>query len=361
MTQPIVRTLVIEDDVSWQQILSEILTDVGLFVEVASNYEEALNILKLKPHRLAIVDLSLSGSDHHNFDGLRILEAVRQMDPGCQTILLTGYATVELAVSVLTEYGAFTFLRKENFQRTQFRELIRRALASAPAPEYSSTNVSGTGPNTSLKSESQKVSLENHVLVVEDDAGWRSILKELLEEDGHIVQLCSSFGEALGYIRREKFVLAVIDLSLTDKVKRKYSKSQEHLEGYELLAQTKVAGIPTIVVSGVASVNEIQFAYTQYSIFAYLEKQAFNRSSFQRLVAEALLTYQTVRPLDCLTVRERQVFDLLSRGMTNKEIADELIITTNTVKRHIRAIFEKLEVHNRSAVAAKAAGSLHQL
>ncbi len=58
--------------------------------------------------------------------------------------------------------------------------------------------------------------------------------------------------------------------------------------------------------------------------------------------------------LDCLTEREREVFDLLAKGMTNKEIADVLVITTNTVKRHLKAIFEKLGVHTRSAAAAKA-------
>jgi RNA polymerase sigma factor (sigma-70 family) len=55
-----------------------------------------------------------------------------------------------------------------------------------------------------------------------------------------------------------------------------------------------------------------------------------------------------------LTEREREVFDLLARGMTNKEIAEALVITTNTVKRHLKAIFEKLKVHTRSAAAAKA-------
>ena len=117
MTSPQIRALVVEDDASWQQILSEILSDSGLIVDVASNLEDAQRLLKAETHRLALVDLSLAGSDHHNSDGLRILEAARRVDPGCRTILLTGYATVELAVSVLVEYGAFSFLRKESFNR----------------------------------------------------------------------------------------------------------------------------------------------------------------------------------------------------------------------------------------------------
>jgi DNA-binding NarL/FixJ family response regulator len=42
--------------------------------------------------------------------------------------------------------------------------------------------------------------------------------------------------------------------------------------------------------------------------------------------------------------------------MTNKEIAEKLVITTNTVKRHLKSVFEKLDVHTRSAAAAKAVG-----
>jgi RNA polymerase sigma factor (sigma-70 family) len=354
MTAPSIRTIVIEDDASWQQILCEILIDMSLTVDVASNLEDALKILKSEPHRLAIVDLSLEGGDHHNYDGLRILEAIRRLDPVCQTILLTGFATVELAVSVLTEYGAFTFLRKENFHRSHFRDLVSRALASSLTVDNSAGKPSVPISSSSLEIGKEMESRENQILVVEDDAGWRSILSELLRDAGHVVRLCASFGEALGYIRREKFILAVIDLSLTEEVVWEQNSSKEHLEGYDLLAQTKAAGIPTIVVSGVASVKEIQRAYTQHSIFAYLEKQAFDRNIFRRLIEEVCLPRQIVSELDSLTEREREIFDLLAKGMTNKQIADALVITTNTVKRHLKAIFTKLEVHTRSAAAAKA-------
>jgi DNA-binding NarL/FixJ family response regulator len=126
------------------------------------------------------------------------------------------------------------------------------------------------------------------------------------------------------------------------------------MDGYRLLASTRAAGIPTIVVSGTAGPPDIERAYAEHGIFAYLEKQAFDRRAFLCTVAETQTACRPGSELDCLTDREREVLELLARGMTNKEIAEALVITTNTVKRHLKAIFEKLEIHTRSAAAAKA-------
>jgi GAF domain-containing protein len=54
-----------------------------------------------------------------------------------------------------------------------------------------------------------------------------------------------------------------------------------------------------------------------------------------------------------LSPREREVFDLMVAGLSNKAIAQTLIISPNTVKRHLRAIFEKLEVNSRAAAVAR--------
>jgi LuxR family maltose regulon positive regulatory protein len=52
-------------------------------------------------------------------------------------------------------------------------------------------------------------------------------------------------------------------------------------------------------------------------------------------------------PAEPLTGRELQVLQLLARGASNQQIAHELVIVIDTVKRHISHIFSKLGVKNR--------------
>ncbi len=53
-----------------------------------------------------------------------------------------------------------------------------------------------------------------------------------------------------------------------------------------------------------------------------------------------------------LTRREREVVDLISAGMSNKEIAQKLHIATYTVKSHVHNVLEKLELSTRLQIAA---------
>jgi two-component system NarL family response regulator len=52
-----------------------------------------------------------------------------------------------------------------------------------------------------------------------------------------------------------------------------------------------------------------------------------------------------------LTDRELEVLRLVAKGMSNKEIAGELVIAENTVKNHVRNILEKLELRTRMEAA----------
>jgi DNA-binding NarL/FixJ family response regulator len=56
-----------------------------------------------------------------------------------------------------------------------------------------------------------------------------------------------------------------------------------------------------------------------------------------------------------LSSRQRQIFDLIVVGTSNKEIAQRLGLSEGTVKIHIAKLFRKLGVHRRGAVALAAA------
>jgi DNA-binding NarL/FixJ family response regulator len=51
-----------------------------------------------------------------------------------------------------------------------------------------------------------------------------------------------------------------------------------------------------------------------------------------------------------LTQREREIVDLIPRGLSNKEVARQLNLQEGTVKVHLHNIYTKLEVSNRTAL-----------
>lgn len=59
-------------------------------------------------------------------------------------------------------------------------------------------------------------------------------------------------------------------------------------------------------------------------------------------------------PAEGLTGREVEVLGLIATGVTNREIARELVISEKTVARHIANIFEKIGASSRAAATAYA-------
>ena len=89
-------------------------------------------------------------------------------------------------------------------------------------------------------------------------------------------------------------------------------------------------------------------------------ERAAARGCFERLGAvdalRALDHAAQATPVDThgLSPREREVLELVARGMTNRDIAGELFLSEKTVARHLSNIFTKLGVSSRSAATAYA-------
>lgn len=85
------------------------------------------------------------------------------------------------------------------------------------------------------------------------------------------------------------------------------------------------------------------------------------RALIQRHVLPAASTPAYTPPgLDQLTEREREVLQLVARGLSNQEIADHLVISPHTAKTHVNRIMTKLYAHDRAqlVIAAYESGLL---
>ena len=83
----------------------------------------------------------------------------------------------------------------------------------------------------------------------------------------------------------------------------------------------------------------------------YEQHGLFVEAASQTLAAPVLHPHKLVRPF---TSREHEVLQLLLHGASNREIADNLVLSMNTVKKHVLNIRRKLNVRTRAQVIAKA-------
>ncbi len=92
-----------------------------------------------------------------------------------------------------------------------------------------------------------------------------------------------------------------------------------------------------------------------------LESVARGDAVFGPAVASRVLSYLT-RPLSArdpmlfpeLSDREREVLELIARGMANSEIARKLVVSPKTVRNHVSNVFTKLRVTDRAEAIARA-------
>lgn len=74
-------------------------------------------------------------------------------------------------------------------------------------------------------------------------------------------------------------------------------------------------------------------------VFAFQQRQAISNSEAEKL--------------GMLSAREKEILELLSKGLMYKEIASQLFLSPETVRKHVYHIYEKLHVSNRVAAVNK--------
>lgn len=114
-------------------------------------------------------------------------------------------------------------------------------------------------------------------------------------------------------------------------------------------------GEPARTLLVVAQQHGIAPTYTAKLLTAFQAEPAFATPSTPTATPVHTAPLPGVQPLvEAITEREQEVLHLIAQGLTNQEIADRLIISVATVKRHISNLYGKLGVTHRTEALVKA-------
>ncbi|RBM10337.1 hypothetical protein DI005_37805 [Prauserella sp. PE36] len=98
--------------------------------------------------------------------------------------------------------------------------------------------------------------------------------------------------------------------------------------------------------------EQAYFALARCGAARYRDEAAQRLRALGRRVIHHGQSAYACRGLGVLSCRQRQVAELITRGLKNREIADEMFVSLKTVESHIAQVFDKLGVSSRAAVAS---------
>ena len=117
-----IRVLVVDDEEVIREACQRILRRAGHTVELASNGEQALKLIRQNFYDLALIDIKMPV-----LDGLGLMEIMRQEHSDTAIVVMTGHGTSETAVQALRA-GATDFLTKP-FSPNELRQAVSGAIA----------------------------------------------------------------------------------------------------------------------------------------------------------------------------------------------------------------------------------------
>lgn len=190
-----------------------------------------------------------------------------------------------------------------------------------------------------------------HIYLVDDDASIRSALASTLERQGYSAIAYSSAAEFLKYATSVSPAVIVLDMRMPG------------LSGVELQAELIRHGwtTPIIFISGESLPSQIVQAMKQGAGDFLLKPfsmqdllTAVDRALEQdRATHTVLIKARAVEKLYAtLTRREREVFDAIIAGKTNKQVADEDGSAAATIKLHRARVLSKMQVDSAADLIA---------
>jgi len=202
----------------------------------------------------------------------------------------------------------------------------------------------------------------HRILLVDDHAVVREGIRSLLEAEAdlRVVGEVGSAGEALAFVAAEPVDLVTLDLRMpglaADAAVRELLLRRPALRILILTSFFVDAEVRAVLAAGAAGylLKDARREEILTAVRAVLAGDDWIHPPLQGRVLQLLRREPATAP--ALTPRERDVLQLLGRGLSNKRIAQALGLTEGTVKSYLRQIFPKIQAADRLQAALYARG-----
>jgi DNA-binding NarL/FixJ family response regulator len=215
-----------------------------------------------------------------------------------------------------------------------------------------------------------------HVGIVEDHAGYRETLGQIFGNttDFKVAASCANAESALVQIPKAKCNLVLMDINLPGQsgidcmrvlkaqIPRLHVVMLTAYDDNDTLFQSLMAGADGYLLKRVVSSRLLEALRDIMAGGAPISPQIARRmvEYFHKMntpsVPKSSRNVSGDPAVEELTAREREVLELLAAGATPKEVAVKLNISWQTVRNHIRFVYEKLHVHTRTDAVLKYLG-----
>ena len=196
------------------------------------------------------------------------------------------------------------------------------------------------------------------LLLADDHPFMRAGIEAVLRGSRFTIVAAASNGlEALAAVEKHDPAICILDIRMPGRTgvevletlrargdKRLVVLLTAELEDDALLAAVKAG------VNGIVLKDDAEHALLDCLDAVSGGQRAVPSDLLQRAL-EISLDATRRHPLDALTPRERQIADLVGRGMRNRDIAAELSMSEGTVKVYLHTIYQKLDIENRTELA----------
>ncbi|RIX53919.1 DNA-binding response regulator [Paenibacillus nanensis] len=199
--------------------------------------------------------------------------------------------------------------------------------------------------------------LKNRVLIADDHPFARKAIQSLLTDDPsfEIIGEATDGLEAVQLCSRLEPEVVLMDINMPRmnglEATRKIKNDNPHIKVVILTVSDDAADLFTALQYGAQGYLLKNMAPDDWS--RYLHALLDENSEISRQMADRLFQqfkaghHAEYAPLQVLTPREQEIISCVAAGSTNKQIAEQLVISENTVKNHLKNILEKLSLENR--------------